>query len=204
MIFDMHTHTNLSSCSEADIYAMINAAGQSGLNGMCITDHQSMEIRNHLKEGPQANNVVVIFGMEYATPEGDFLIFGPYEHIPSNLDGRDLLIYVSDTNGIAIGAHPFRKDRPLEENLVQNGLCTIVEGINGRNTELENLQVDGWRKRYRFTEIGGSDAHTPAEIGKVVTRFSVPIWSRHDLIVALRNGQCKPEHRQHKEPALFS
>lgn len=193
MIFDMHTHTILSSCSVLDFNEIIDIARIIGLDGICITDHRTMDIRHHITEGIQPNGVIVIFGMEYDTPHGDFLIFGSYEHIPQNMAALDLLNYIKHTKGIAIAAHPFRKNRPVKESFVRDKLCTVVESINGRNSEIENLKTETWQKRYRQTQTGGSDAHTPHELGKVVTRFSMPIYSRKDLVYALRHGLCKPE-----------
>ncbi len=202
MIFDLHTHTTLSSCSVLDFQEIIDLAIIIGLDGICITDHRTMDIRYHITEGRQSNGVVVIFGMEYDTPEGDFLIFGPYEHIPQGMTASDLLNHVIDTKGVAIAAHPFRKNRSVEEKLIQKKLCTVVESINGRNTDIENLKIDRWLGSYDLAEIGGSDAHTPYELGKIVTRFSMPVYSREDLIYVLRHGLCKPELRPCKEKAL--
>lgn len=202
MIFDMHTHTNLSSCSTLDVHDMIDEAGRLGLDGVCITDHQTMDVRHQIKEGPQSNGLIVIVGMEYDTPDGDFLIFGPYEEIPPGMGGEDLLNYVRATGGIAVAAHPFRKGRMLNEALVQNRLCHVAEGINGRNSDIENLQFNSLRKRYGLTEIGGSDAHTLSELGRAVTQFSVPIRSRKDLIYALDHSFCKPGQQQHLKTAL--
>jgi predicted metal-dependent phosphoesterase TrpH len=202
MIFDMHTHTNLSSCSTLDVHDMIDEAGKLDLDGVCITDHQTMDVRHQIKEGPQSNGLIVIVGMEYDTPDGDFLIFGPYEEIPPGMGGEALLNHVKTTGGVAVAAHPFRKGRMLNETLVQNRLCHVAEGINGRNSDIENLKFDRLRKRYGLTEIGGSDAHTLTELGRAVTRFSAPIRSRKDLIYALDHSLCEPGQRQHLKTAL--
>jgi hypothetical protein len=58
---------------------------------------------------------------------------------------------------------------------------------------MENLNVNRWLKRYALTEIGGSDAHTLDELGRVFTRFSIPIQSRKDLLYGLNHGLCQPE-----------
>ncbi|MDY6903299.1 MAG: PHP domain-containing protein [Thermodesulfobacteriota bacterium] len=193
MKFDLHTHTTLSACSSLDARDLIDAAGKAGLDGVCITDHQTMAIDRHITEGRQANGIVVIIGMEYATPDGDFLIFGPISRIPENLSADALLTEVDNCGGVAIAAHPFRKDRPVSETVVRDGKCTIMETINGRNSVLEDLKTSQWRKRYGLTETGGSDAHTPPEVGAAFTRFYTPVYSHADLVHALKNGLCQPE-----------
>ncbi len=108
------------------------------------------------------------------------------------MDAVSLLALIERTGGVAIAAHPLRNDRPLSEHLIRNGLVHVVESFNGRNFEIENLRVGSWRKKYSFHEIGGSDAHSLEELGKVTTNFDLPIQSRSDLIFALKNGLCSP------------
>ncbi len=193
MRFDVHVHTRISPCSVLSTEEVLDQARALGLDGVCITDHDSMEIRHVIREGLQPNGLCVIFGMEYGTPHGDFLVFAPFDEVPMGLPAADLLRWVDDTGGVAVAAHPFRQSRPTQEYLVRDGLCRIVEGVNGRNKESENDKVENWRERYPIQEVGGSDAHSFAELGQVVTHFSDPIRSREDLIDALKNGTYRPE-----------
>jgi hypothetical protein len=151
-----------------------------------------MASRRELKEGLQEDGLCVIFGMEYGTPGGDFLLFGPFEELAPGLPAGGLLKMVDQAGGVAVAAHPFRSMRPVGVDLVSNGLCKIVEGLNGRNTEPENQRVETWRRRYAPIECGGSDAHSLEELGRVVTSFEVGIRSRDDLILALKGGLCTP------------
>jgi predicted metal-dependent phosphoesterase TrpH len=190
MQFDLHVHTTLSPCSHLQIDEILTHAKAFGLDGVCITDHETMEIRKHLREGIQQNGLCVIFGMEYSTSDGDFLLFGPFERIAPGLPAGQLLHMAAQSGGIAVAAHPFRQGRSVSEFVLRQGLCEVVESVNGRNSESENLRVSFWRKQYRFTECGGSDAHSLAELGKAKTEFSVPIRSRAELVAALRKGCC--------------
>lgn len=193
MLFDIHVHTTISQCSDIKIDDVLKHARDRGIDGVCITDHDTMNIRHYLREGMQENGLCVIFGMEYTTSDGDFLIFGPFEDIPPKLDAVRLLDLVDQSGGVAIAAHPFRTDRPVSEYVVSKGLCRIAESFNGRNTDIENLKVRRWRHQYDLNECGGSDAHTLDELGKVNTRFTMPVRSRGDLVCALKNGLCVPE-----------
>jgi len=193
MLIDIHVHTRLSPCSRMRIGDLLEHARGRGLDGICITDHNLMDVRYVLTEGLQANGLRVIFGMEYSTPQGDFLIFGPFEEMAPNLPADRLLRTVQESGGIAVAAHPFRKARPADEQLIQNGLCGAIETRNGRNTPQENEAVAQWLQRYALTACGGSDAHTIDELGACATRFLVPIQTRADLIQALKQGQCRPE-----------
>ncbi len=193
MRFDIHVHTHFSPCGELEPAHIIQQAGSLGLDGVCITDHDCMEIQHDLQEGIQANGLCVIFGLEYTTSAGDFLLFGPFEDLTPGLPAQQLLMLVREKGGIAVAAHPFRTDRPVQEHIIRQGLCTVVESCNGRNTELENLEIENWRRHYELTECGGSDAHTINELGSVLTSFFIPVFSREDLIRALKQGMCKPD-----------
>jgi predicted metal-dependent phosphoesterase TrpH len=193
MLFDLHIHTALSPCSSLNISDIVDHAIECGLDGICITDHQTMDIRHLLAEGVQINGLCVLFGMEYSTPQGDFLLFGPFEDLAPDLEADSMLSTVRDLGGVAVAAHPFRKARPTDERLIRNGLCHGVECFNGRNTSGENDAVERWTRRYRLTRCGGSDAHTLDEMGIFATRFYAPVYSRTDLIRALSRGLCRPE-----------
>ena len=193
MLFDIHVHSDLSPCSNMKIEDIVTRAGQLGLDGVCITDHHTMEIRHAMAEGIQGNGLCVLYGMEYSTPQGDFLLFGPFEDLAPGLDGDLLLSTVRSCGGEAVAAHPFRKSRPGDERVIRSGLCHSVECVNGRNTFQENSAVEQWIRRYRLTRCGGSDAHRLDELGTFGTRFFMPIRSRADLIHALDQGLCRPE-----------
>jgi len=192
MKFDIHTHSELSPCSSFRIEDIVEYPASADLDGLCVTDHGTMAVRNYLKEGIQKNGLYVFFGMEYETRDGDFLIFGPYEDILSGMDAVSLLDFVEKTGGVAIAAHPFRKERPVAEYIIEKDLCHIVEGINGRNRDIENLRMKSWRKKYSFFETGGSDAHSFEELGGITTNFSIPVRSRSDLVDALKRGLYSP------------
>ena len=193
MKFDLHVHTNISPCSQLTPDSILCEAQNKGLQGVCITDHNTMAIREQLSEGIQKNGLCVIFGMEYATSEGDFLLFGPFERITSNLSAPELLRYVHSVGGVAVSAHPFRHNRPTQEHLIDQGLCSIVESINGRNHQNENDSVTDWKHRFDIKEVGGSDAHSLDELGRVITHFHNPISNRADFIQALQSGFYHPE-----------
>ena len=116
-----------------------------------------------------------------------------FDELAPHLGARRLLGRVAAAGGVAIAAHPFRRSRPVREDLIREGCCRIVESLNGRNRAGENRAVDGWRRRYDFTECAGSDAHCLAELGHVRTRFGQRVETRGQLVRALQRGVCAPE-----------
>jgi predicted metal-dependent phosphoesterase TrpH len=186
-------HTTLSACSQLALADVLAHSRHRGLDGVCITDHDTMAVGRYLQEGRQPDGLLVFFGLEYTTPEGDFLLFGPFENLSRHLSARRLLDHVAAAGGVAIAAHPFRRNRPVKECLVREGCCRIVESVNGRNRAAENRAVDRWRRQYAFGVCAGSDAHSLVELGRVKTRFKEPVATRAELVAALKNGLCVPE-----------
>jgi predicted metal-dependent phosphoesterase TrpH len=195
MRFDLHVHTTLSPCSRLRLAEILSDAKSKGLDGVCITDHNTMAVREILTEGLQDDGLCIIFGLEYSTADGDFLLFGPFEELAAGLSAPQLLDRVENEGGVAIAAHPFRTARPTREYLIKQGLCRIVEGVNGRNHTYEDDRVASWEKSYDIKQVGGSDAHSLSELGQKATRFHTRITSRADLIQALKKGAFDIPHQ---------
>ncbi len=193
MLFDLHIHTTLSSCSQLMVADAITRAKACGLDGICITDHNTMDVRHLLSEGVQDNGLCVIFGMEYCTDQGDFLLFGPFETLKPHLPADLLLHIVDQSGGVAVAAHPFRKGRSLDRRIIDEGRCCAIESLNGRNTPSENWAVEQWRAHFDLAECGGSDAHSAEEVATFATRFLGPVRTRSDLIHLLKSHSCQPE-----------
>ncbi|WP_419787407.1 PHP domain-containing protein [Pseudodesulfovibrio sp.] len=193
MLIDLHVHSTISSCSSLPVGEILGNARSRGLDGVCITDHDSISVLSQIREGFQPDGLLVLVGMEYATPQGDFLVFGPVDRLTPGLDGASLLREVDSLGGAAVAAHPFRSWRSSDVAVVELGPC-LVEVENGRNTDAENRQAAELADRLGAHAVAGSDAHTLAELGRRPTRFHTRISCRADLVHALRLGQCLPFH----------
>jgi predicted metal-dependent phosphoesterase TrpH len=195
MIIDMHIHTRYSPCSVIGINHLLRHAARSGLDGICITDHDTSAAASFLRRDVENPGICVIVGVEYTTHQGDFLVFGPVENIPGKMDAAGLFRWARKEKGIVIPAHPFRKERPADPAILES--CIIIEGLNGRNRPHENALCSEWVKSHgngiRLT--GGSDAHTVEEIGKCATVFQRDICSTDDLIRELDSGNFVPVRR---------
>jgi hypothetical protein len=203
MIIDMHIHTRFSPCSVIRIRQLIRQAQNRGLDGVCITDHDNTDSLSILKNQTEVFGICVIVGIEYTTQKGDFLIFGPVEQIPKCMDAKNLLKWVQKEGGVAIPAHPFRKDRPVDPNILNNS--TIIEGLNGRNRPSEDELCREWllKNTNGVKIIGGSDAHTLDGVGQIVTVFEKNIYSVEDLIEELQNGNYYPNYPKQRDPLLI-
>jgi len=165
------------------------------IDGVCITDHDTTASRSLLKGISHISGPSIIVGLEYTTAQGDFLIFGPVEYIPGGMDAKTLIKWVKKEGGVAIPAHPFRRSRPIDPRILP--FFDIIEALNGRNQTYENdlcmqwIETNGNNKKC----IGGSDAHTLDEIGRIVTVFDKDIYTSDDLIRELREGDYTIQQR---------
>ncbi len=188
MKFDIHVHTTLSACSQLRIEDILSHARRKGLDGVCITDNGTTGVRHLISEGLQPDGLCVIFGMEYSTPQGDFLICTPLNILPPNLSARELLLTVAENKGAAIAAHPFRKGHEATEFLIRENLCFLIENENRSLAESYGQMIRLWQKKYSVGVVQGSNAHSLPELGCQTTEFTVPIQTRRELINALNKG----------------
>ena len=191
----MHIHTSFSPCSVINIPQLLQRARDLGLTGICITDHDTTDAKSIIEKRVDGSGICVIVGIEYTTTKGDFLVFGPVEYIPKGMDAENLFRWIKREGGVAIPAHPFRKDRPVDMGILQSS--KVIEGLNGRNKPYENELCNKWfdRRGNGMKIIGGSDAHTIEEVGRVVTVFKKHIYSIEDLIKELQYGSYSPLQR---------
>lgn len=197
MKFDLHVHSTLSACSQLTLGEILGNARSMGLDGVCITDHQTMAVTRSVTEGIQEDGLCVIAGMEYATPDGDFLIFGPFHGLAAGLSGRELLCQVDMAGGVAVAAHPFRAGRCINPEIIAQQHCRIIEEKNGRDNGAGQKRAAEWQALYKVGLAGGSDAHSLKELGRTVTIFEEPIRNRQDFIQALKGGRFQAAVNAH-------
>lgn len=193
MLIDLHVHSEISECSSLSLADILVHARTRGLDGVCITDHDSMAVLAQIKEGFQSDGLLVLVGMEYTTPQGDFLVYGVEAPPSPGMDAVSLMRAVGKMGGATVAAHPYREWRASDISSIIPGLCTAVEIENGRNTEQENCRAARLATDLNLCSVAGSDAHSVDELGRHPTRFSVPVRNSRDLVRALTDRQCEPD-----------
>lgn len=191
----MHIHTRFSPCSIIRIAHLLEKARTLNLDGICITDHDTSDSLSVFKNISAHHKICIIVGLEYTTGKGDFLVFGPVEHIPKGMSAERLIEWSKKEGAVAIPAHPFRQSRPADLNILK--ISDIIEGVNGRNHPHENSLCRRWLKEQGNgkKEIGGSDAHTLDEVGRIVTVFHKNIYTVEDLLKELIAGKYSAVQR---------
>lgn len=194
MIFDLHIHeATHSDDSSILLFEIVEEAKRKGLDGICITDHESNGLKANAMAVSQATSFPIVVGIEILTTDGDLLVFGVHEFPENQVTAQELIDWTYARGGVCIAAHPYRQNnRGLEDHLMQVNGMTAIEGVNGRTPRVENQKAVYTAEKLWLPMTGGSDAHLIHEVGTVATRFEVKIHTERDLVEALKSGQYEP------------
>ncbi len=194
MIIDIHVHTaEFSGDSELGVERALARARDMGMEGICITDHES---RGHAARAPELARrfgLPVFVGVEILTSHGDLLVFG-MEDLPGPLpSAAELISTVEVRGGVAVSAHPFRDNgRGMGESMSRYPLLHGVEAYNGNTDPRSNERALQASMALGLPVLGGSDAHFLHRLGAFATRFPDDVRDTGGLIDAIRRGDVEP------------
>jgi predicted metal-dependent phosphoesterase TrpH len=194
MIIDMHIHEKTFSFdSFMQLEDIVEKGKSRGLDGICITDHESNGLAGYAKKVSQELAYPIFVGAEILTYEGDVLIFGIDELPARQMHGPELSAYVQQRGGVIISAHPYRKNnRGMEDTILTDIHLDGIEGFNG-STPLElNLKACEGALYRDLPVLGGSDAHRLDRVGRYATKFPGQITCMAELVEAIKAGAAKP------------
>jgi predicted metal-dependent phosphoesterase TrpH len=194
MIIDIHIHEKrYSNDSKIGLEEIIHEAERKGLDGICITDHDSNGLYQLAQEYQRESSLLIIVGSEIFTYEGDVLVFGLNELPKERIHAQDLLNLVHQNGGVGIGAHPYRENnRGIGDQLATLNHLSGVEAFNGRTEEQNNLKAFRISDQHHVPQLGGSDAHELYEVGNYATRFCDLLKNESDFIQAVKLKRFEP------------
>lgn len=197
---DLHVHTVASGDSLISPRSLISHAKSKGLDGIAITDHNNMEAYREIKELTKNEELIIIPGIEIETNIGE--VIGLF--LENEIDFPDnnfftIIDKIRKNEGVVIVPHPFDilRDNHLKMDLLSDKIIKkYIDGMEIINSRI--ILKKCVRKarecanKYNLFETGGSDAHTPKEIGQAYTL----VWNFHDTSLqsikrALKNGYSK-------------
>ncbi len=159
---DLHVHTVHSGDSPCEVKEVIESAKRKGLDGVAITDHDSVEGLEEAFELAEERDFFVIPGIEISSIDGHILGLGIEEKVQPQLSAADTVDRIRDLGGIAISAHPFSLSLTPFSALEAD--FDAIEVFNPRRYIGNRLA-----KKYALEEgipmTAGSDAHYCQEIG---------------------------------------
>lgn len=191
MKFDLHMHTFHSPDCLSTYDAIIAAVQRRGLDGIAITDHNT--IRGALEMRERAPFPVIV-GEEVATAEGDVIGYFIEEEIPRGLSVEETIERIHVQGGLVAIPHPLDTLRGSssigrEALLRVIDQVDIIEGFNARCLRQDdNAQARAIAAEYGKPLSAGSDAHHPSEIGNGYVDIP-PFTSPQTFLDALRRGR---------------
>lgn len=203
-VLDLHVHSSPASpCSSISLPELIAEAQKSGLDGICLTDHNYLWARREVEELRQKHGFLILRGNEITTEQGDILVFGLEEDLRGIIILAELRKKVLAAGGFMIAAHPFRGfltfgvgylglsvEKAMERPVFK--WVDAIEVLNSKVSEQENSFAAEVAQGLNLPVTGGSDAHGPGEVGLYATRFPGRIQNEEDLLKAFRKGGFTP------------
>ncbi len=196
MFIDTHMHEmTYSKDSFLKLDQMVSIARQKGLGGICITDHDSMGLKEYAAEYSARTGFPVFVGIEFFSLQGDIVAFGIDEYPKERIPAQDFIDLVKAQGGVCFAAHPFRNNnRGLEDNLRR------VRGLDGLEVLNGSTSADACRKAAEYAlelglfTLGSSDCHIPEKVGVCATYFPEEVHTMQEFLAVFKKGGMKPAY----------
>lgn len=194
MLVDLHIHESKYSLdSHVSLEKIIEEAKRKGLDGIAITDHDDMQVKEEAETLSKNLNYPIFVGVEYLTLEGDIVAFGIDKVPEGRIPAQEFINLVNEAGGVCISAHPFRNNnRGLENNLNTIRGLAGIEGFNGNTDKLSNLKAFETAKKLGIQAVGSSDAHHQHAVGRFATKLPFTVTNVAELIRAIKTNECVP------------
>ncbi len=198
IVVDMHVHTMFSDGVHS-VREVLMYAKAKGLNGIAITDHNT--VAGALRSLGEAKRLglLVIPGVEVNCREGHILLYGVREELPQRLRHRPTVSEVVDyglENSILVSiAHPYGRTLFLKYPVVEIAeVLRRVQGIevlNGRTPMSRNELALRLAQELGKVYTAGSDAHVVDELGRVRVFVDNPVESYEDFLEYVKRKKIR-------------
>lgn len=190
MKIDIHIHTVYSD-GYGTVRDILKIAKFKGLDGIAITDHDTLKGYFKTKSYNNGNGLLVIPGYEVHTDAGHVIVLG-LETLPPRTEHiryEELIEWVRRLGGVTIIAHPAVGRIALERWLncrpdaveVLNALYPLHGYFTRRSM---NIAL-----KLNVPTVGGSDAHYPQNVGDAYTVIELNSLNLDDFISSFKSGR---------------
>ncbi|WP_135851867.1 CehA/McbA family metallohydrolase [Halorussus salinus] len=203
---DPHVHSEGSYDGHEPVELLLAQASDIGLDGIVVTDHDT--IRESLRAAELASEygLVGIPGVEVSTAAGHLLAIGVTERPEPHRPLDETVAEIREEGGVAVVPHPFQRTR----HGVRRGRITDCDAIEVYNawifTGYRNRRARQFAARNDYPGVAASDAHSAKYIGRAYTELTIEASSKRDLdsetiVAALADGDAdvygrrQPLHR---------
>jgi predicted metal-dependent phosphoesterase TrpH len=190
VLVDLHCHTQpLSACSSLAPAELARLARAAGLDAVCLTEHDRLRSADELRALSEEHGLLLLRGMEVTTELGHVLVFGLDSVPPGQFLAATLRREVEEAGGLMLLAHPARPGQPAVDPRTLAVLFDAAEGVNGSDSPAQNAAATRLGATLALPPTGGSDCHSPREVGAAATRLVRPVTNEAELIEELRRGR---------------
>lgn len=194
MNVDLHVHTiERSACATVSEIYQVETAIAAGLDGIAITDHNTLVPRQRLLALNEMYAPFKIFtGIEVSAGANDWLVLGVHDPAIQRKDWRypDLLDFVRAREGYIILAHPFRRGPDLGDDLETYRPDGIEElSINTPAHYREDIRAIA--ARLGLALFANSDAHFPGAVGSFINRLPRAAGNDRELVEVLQERKLE-------------
>ena len=162
MKFDLHIHSKYSYDSFLSPEKIIRIAKKRGLDGIAVTDHNTIKGGIEALKSNRDKDFQVIVGAEMKTEYGDIIgLFLNGEIRTGRFE--EVIEEIKSQEGLSVLAHPYRQYKNPERIVAK---VELVEAFNARSKKEDNERAYGLAMRFKKPMTAGSDAHLGFEIGR--------------------------------------
>lgn len=197
MKIDLHCHSKYSHDNYFEPEALIEEAAKKGLDGVCFTEHYSVEASWPVERINVPEDFLVFRGVEISTDRGHLLVYGLKDdswNIWSGnnlLDCRRVIDRVHAMGAVCVAAHPFRDGESLGAEVERLAGLDALETHNGGCLEKENHRSESAARLKSLPSVGGSDCHWSGQVGRAYTEFKNSVRTLEDLVSRIKAGNCR-------------
>jgi hypothetical protein len=167
---DMHVHSCYSNDGIGTPQDLIQSLKKRGLQGMALTDHNTIEGFLSVKKSIPTD-FLVIPSVEISTADGHLLALNVKENIPKGRPIEETVDSVLAVGGEPIVPHLFRLLSGIKKEKLQtiHQKISAIEVFNGCSVPNSNLKTAKVAHRLHLGGTGGSDSHDPFYAGFAYT-----------------------------------
>ena len=89
---------------------MVRIGKEKGLGALCITDHDSMGLKEFAAEYSEKTGFPIFVGIEFYSLQGDIVAFGIEDYPKERIPAQEFVDLVQAQGGMCFSAHPFRNN----------------------------------------------------------------------------------------------
>jgi hypothetical protein len=180
---DLHIHSKYSEDGAGSPQEIIKILQKKGLNGMAITDHNTVEGGlKALKVAPK--NFIVIPGVEISTLDGHMIALNVRENIKKELSSEETVEKIIENGGTPIVPHLYRSMSGIKVDKLKKiqDKISAIEVFNACSVPKSNLKTAKIAKKFKLGGTGGSDSHIPKFVGEGYTTVDTTNLSVDSII----------------------